>query len=212
MNKGRVIRTQSPCRRGAYPHKQERVKAKLALSFTIPPLFWHRSGVFMGPNASNSWWGSGHAAKWLQDPLEMCVEKQEQKREEARKNSNIGAEVHVTGSSEASGLGCWVRWQWKPRLQGREIETQVMAWWTPSNLAPTLPPAQGRKEAAEPQAEHTAWCSQTFLHVADQSVSYHGGRDGWKLLSNSKSKKKMGMRMGKGKASCKQQDRGMLRE
>lgn len=69
MNKGRVIRTQSPRRRGAYPHKQEWVVAKLGLSFTVSLWFQHRIGMFMGPGASSVWRGSGCAAKGLQDHL-----------------------------------------------------------------------------------------------------------------------------------------------
>lgn len=210
MNKGRVIRTQSPCRRGAYPHQQERVKAKLALSFTIPPLFQHRSGMFMGPNASNTWWGSGHAAKWPQDPL-RCVLRNRSRKEKKQEKFKYWS----WGSCR------WLLWSlWFGVLSQVAMKTPAAGKgdWNPGHgLVGSLEfsthsASSPGKEAAEPQAEHAAWCSQTFLHVADQPVSYHGGRDGWKLLSNSKSKKKTGMRTGKGKAWCKQQDRGMLRE
>lgn len=48
----------------------------------------------------------------------------------------------------------------------------------PSKAALMLPSAPGRGGTEVPQAEHAAWCSQTFLHVADQPVSYHGTKDG----------------------------------
>lgn len=65
-----------------------------------------------------------------------------------------------------------------PRCREGRLKHRSWLGGHPSNVAPALPPAQGRKEAAEPRAEHTASCSQTFLHVADQPVSCYGGTGG----------------------------------
>lgn len=146
---------------------------KLGLSFTVSLWFQHRTGVFGGPDTSSVWRGSGRAAKWLQDPLKMCVEKEEQKREETRKIQTL----------EVPPLKPLV---WGAKSDGdrypgcREGRLKPRSWLGghPWNVGPTLPPAQGWKEAAEPRAEHASWCSQTFLHGADQPVSYHGGTGG----------------------------------
>lgn len=156
MNKGRVIQTQSPRQRAAYPRKQERMVAKLGLSFTLSPLFQCRIGRYMGPNASSIRWGTWQGARWLQDP-QMCAGKQEQKREETRK-------IPV----RSWGLCPWLLWSLcfvvlSSNIQPgcREGSLKPRSWLDahPLKVAPTLLPDQERKEAAELQAEHTAWCT-----------------------------------------------------
>ena len=141
----------------------------------------------------------------------MCAEKQEQKREETRKIQILELRFVLLAPLKSLFWGAKSGGNKYPGCREGRLKPRAWLGGHPSNAAPALPPAQGRKEATEPQAEHAAWCSQTFLRVADQPCELLW-RDGWKLLGNSKSKKKMGMRKGMGKAPCKQQDRGMLRE
>lgn len=76
-----------------------------------------------------------------------------------------------------------------------------MAWWTPLECSSSSPGKEGGRG-------DTGW-AQPNLSLCDWSACELPGRDGWRLLGNSKSKKRMEMRMRE--ALCKQQNRGMLR-
>lgn len=81
-----------------------------------------------------------------------------------------------------------------------------MEWWTPLECSTCSTCSPGK----EGDRGDRGW-AQPNLSLCDRSACELPWRDGWKLLGNSKSKKKMEMRMGMGEALCKQQNRGMLR-
>lgn len=181
---------------GAYPHKLECVMAKLGLSSTISSLVSTPNGACSWPTASASGEGvdmqqSGCSNSWLPDPLEVCMERWEQKREERRKNQlfelrlcpfllwNPSFGVLNQVLINTPGMGGW---------------TQVMAWWAPLGCSTCSSSSPGK----EGGRRDTGW-AQPNLSLCVWSGCEIPWRDEWKLLGNSKSKKKMEMRIGNGR-------------
>lgn len=128
---------------------------------------------------------------WLPDSLEVCMERWEQKREERRKRSNIWAEV-----MSLSPL--------KPQFWGANqvsMNTPGKGGWKPGHGL-VEPRECSSCSTSSPEREEdrgdTGW-AQPNLALCVWSACERPWRDGWELLANSKSKKKMEMRMGMGR-------------